>query len=56
MDGDVIFAAATGSSLTKIDVTTIGAVAAETVANAVNRAVMTATAIPGYPAYRDMQK
>ncbi len=56
MDGDAIFAAATGSSPARTDVTTIGAVAAEAVAKAVNRAVITATSIQGYPAYRDMQK
>ena len=53
-DGDTIFAAATGSAVGRADVTTIGAVAAEVMARAVNRAVITATSIQGYPAYRDM--
>jgi len=56
MDGDTIFAAATCTNQTKADLTTIGAVAAEVMARAVNRAVITASGIPGYPAYRDLQK
>jgi L-aminopeptidase/D-esterase-like protein len=53
-DGDTIFAAATCTHQAKADLTTIGAVAAEVMARAVNRAVLTATGIPGYPAHRDM--
>ncbi len=53
-DGDTIFAAATGTSRVEGDVTIIGAVAAEAIARAVNRAVLTATGIPGYPAHRDL--
>jgi L-aminopeptidase/D-esterase-like protein len=53
-DGDTIFAAATGEIHGKAEVTIIGAVAAEAIARAVNRAVLTATGIPGYPAHRDM--
>jgi L-aminopeptidase/D-esterase-like protein len=56
MDGDTIFAAATGTSRAAADLTTIGAVAAEVMARAVNRAVLTATGIPNYPAHRDMPK
>ena len=56
MDGDTIFAAATGASTTTVDLTTIGAVAAEVMAQAVNRAVLMATGIPSYPAHRDMVK
>jgi L-aminopeptidase/D-esterase-like protein len=55
-DGDAIFAAATGSARTRADVTTVGAVAAEAMAKAVNRAVITATGIQGYPGYRDLVK
>ena len=55
-DGDAIFAVSTGTASAKADVTTIGAVAAEAMAKAVNRAVITATGVPGYPAYRDMAK
>jgi L-aminopeptidase/D-esterase-like protein len=58
-DGDTIFAAATCSHPTKADLTTtdlitIGSVAAEIMAHAVNRAVITSIGIPGYPAYRDL--
>jgi L-aminopeptidase/D-esterase-like protein len=55
-DGDTVFAAGTGQLHIKIDVTTIGAVAAEVMARAINNAVLTATGIPGYPAYRDVIK
>ena len=54
VDGDTIFAAATGTARTKADVTTIGVVAAEAMALAVRRAVLTATSIPGYPAHCDL--
>jgi L-aminopeptidase/D-esterase-like protein len=53
-DGDTIFAAATGSASERGDVTTIGAVGAEVMARAVNRAVLMAWSIPGLPAYRDL--
>jgi len=53
-DGDTIFAAATGSSSVRADVTTIGALGADVMARAVNRAVLTATGIPGLPAHRDL--
>lgn len=53
-DGDTIFAAATGSSGAKPEVTIIGAIAAEAIAHAVDRAVLSATGIPGYPAHRDL--
>ena len=53
-DGDTIFAAATCTREGQANLTTIGAVAAEAMARAVNRAVLTATGIPGYPAHRDI--
>ncbi len=53
-DGDTIFAAATGTSQSRADVTTLGSIGAEMVARAVNRAVFAATGIPGYPAVRDL--
>jgi L-aminopeptidase/D-esterase-like protein len=53
-DGDTIFATATGEIGGKTEVTIIGAVAAEAIARAINRAVLTAAGIPGYPAHRDM--
>ena len=54
-DGDTIFAAATCASNVKSDTLTIGSVAAEAMADAVQRAVMMASSIPGYPARRDHQ-
>jgi L-aminopeptidase/D-esterase-like protein len=53
-DGDTIFAAATGASSVRVDVTTIGALGAEAMARAVNRAVRSAVGIPGLPAHRDL--
>jgi L-aminopeptidase/D-esterase-like protein len=53
-DGDTIFAAATGTSSVRADVTTIGAIGAEAMAHAVNRAVRSAVGIPGLPAHRDL--
>ncbi|MBV9084178.1 MAG: P1 family peptidase [Acidobacteriaceae bacterium] len=55
-DGDTLFAIGTGTSTTKHDVSVLGAIAAEVIATAVNRAVITATSIPGYPAYRDFAR
>jgi L-aminopeptidase/D-esterase-like protein len=54
-DGDTIFAAATGTTA-RADVSSIGAVAAEVVAQAVNRAVLAAAGLPGLPAHRDLLK
>jgi L-aminopeptidase/D-esterase-like protein len=53
-DGDTIFAAATGLSSVRADVTTIGAIGAEAMARAVNRAVRSAVGISGLPAHRDL--
>jgi L-aminopeptidase/D-esterase-like protein len=53
-DGDTLFAAATGTSRERHDVSLVGAIAAEVLAHAVNRAVMAAIGIEGYPAYRDI--
>jgi L-aminopeptidase/D-esterase-like protein len=52
-DGDTIFALATGDHAAD-DVTTIGALAADMVSEAIIRAVRAATGIPGYPAARDL--
>jgi L-aminopeptidase/D-esterase-like protein len=54
-DGDTIFALATGDHAAAADVGTIGALAAEMVAEAVVRAALEATGIPGYPAARDLK-
>jgi L-aminopeptidase/D-esterase-like protein len=53
-DGDAIFALATGR-VENGDVTRIGALAAEAVADAIVRAVRAAESIPGYPAARDIK-
>lgn len=49
-DGDTIFAAATATLHSQTSLTLVGALAAEAIARAVIRAVLTATSIPGYPA------
>jgi L-aminopeptidase/D-esterase-like protein len=54
-DGDAIFALATGTRTAPADVDTIGALAAEAIADAILRAVRAATGIPGYPAARDLR-
>jgi L-aminopeptidase/D-esterase-like protein len=55
VDGDTIFAIATGASQAKVDLLTIGALAAEVMADAIVRAAREATSIPGYPAVRDLE-
>jgi L-aminopeptidase/D-esterase-like protein len=52
-DGDAIFALATGQ-IDNSDVSRIGALAAEAMADAIVRAVRAAESIPGFPAARDM--
>ncbi len=56
VDGDTIFAVATGATQVTDDLTTIGSVGAEAMARAVNRAVLMAVGIAGYPAHRDMAR
>ncbi len=51
-DGDVVFALATGE-IDNSDVTRIGALAADAMADAIVRAVKAAMSLPGYPAARD---
>jgi L-aminopeptidase/D-esterase-like protein len=55
-DGDTLFALSTGTL--KLDQATlvVGALAAEAVARAVVRAVMTATGLPGYPSATDLAR
>ena len=53
-DGDTIFALATGAVPGEGDVMAIGPLAAEVMADAIVRAVRSATSIPGYPAARDV--
>jgi L-aminopeptidase/D-esterase-like protein len=54
-DGDMIFALATNAQSTPADVSRVGALAAQVVADAVVRAARQATSIPGYPAARDIK-
>ena len=56
VDGDTIFALATGSHAGQANVSLVGALAADLVAEAIVRAVRAATSIPGYPAARDLKK
>jgi L-aminopeptidase/D-esterase-like protein len=53
-DGDTIFAAATGTNKTEVDLMIIGSITAEVVARAIHRAVLAASGIAGYPAARDL--
>jgi L-aminopeptidase/D-esterase-like protein len=53
-DGDTIFALATGRLAADADPTTVGALAADMVAEAVLRGVRAATGLPGLPAARDL--
>ncbi len=54
-DGDTIFALATGTQPGTADVSRVGALAAQVVADAILRAARQATSIPGYPAARDLR-
>lgn len=54
-DGDTIFALATGARSGDADVSLVGGLAAQVVADAVVRAATQATSIPGYPAARDLK-
>lgn len=54
-DGDTIFALATGQHDAKADLSIIGGLAAEVMADAIVRAALQATGIPGYPSARDLK-
>jgi len=57
-DGDTLFALATGSNngpSMEADINTVGAYAAEMVAEAIVRAVKTAEGVAGLPAWRDLE-
>ena len=56
LDGDTIFAVATGRYEQPVNLAAVGALAADAVAEAVVRAVRAAVSIPGYPAARDLGK
>ena len=53
-DGDAIFAIATGSVTGDVSLFRIGALAADATAEAIVRAVRTATGLPGYPSVGDL--
>ena len=55
-DGDTIFSLATGRWDGTADITVIGALAAEVVADAIVRAAMRTTGVAGIPAARDLRK
>jgi len=53
-DGDTVFTLATGAWRGAADVTTVGALAADLVADAIVRAIREATSVAGVPAVRDL--
>jgi L-aminopeptidase/D-esterase-like protein len=53
-DGDQVIALSTGSLARRVPLTTLGAIAAEVAADAIVRAVVTATGVPGWRAVRDL--
>ena len=53
-DGDTVFALATGTLDSTVDVAAVGAIAAEVVAEAIVRAVLRGTSVPGYPSRADL--
>ena len=55
-DGDTIFAMGTGAFSGDANVTTIGSLGAEVMADAILRAVREATGLPNYPAVRDLTR
>ena len=55
-DGDIVFALSTGTSTSNASLGTVGALAAEALAEAILRGVKRATSLPGYPSYADLQK
>ncbi len=54
-DGDTVFALATGPWTGEADITVIGALAAEAMADAIARAATQATGAAGIPALRDLK-
>jgi L-aminopeptidase/D-esterase-like protein len=55
-DGDTIFAVATGAIATRANHGSIGALAADVMAQAVLRAVMSARGVAGLPSYSDLRR
>jgi L-aminopeptidase/D-esterase-like protein len=56
VDGDAIFAIATGTKTGPADAALIGELGAEVMADAIVRAATQATGIPGFPAVRDLRR
>jgi L-aminopeptidase/D-esterase-like protein len=55
VDGDAVFAIATGSKAGEPDMITIGSLAADVMATAIIRAATQATGLPNLPAVRDLK-
>jgi len=55
-DGDTVFALATGTHTGEANVSLVGALGADVIADAIVRAARMATGIPGLPAARDLEK
>jgi L-aminopeptidase/D-esterase-like protein len=55
-DGDTVFSLATGTWAGEIDLTIVGALAADVMAEAILRAVRSAEGLPGLPSVRDLQR
>ena len=55
-DGDTVFSLATGTWSGEVDVTQVGALAADAMARAIVRAATEATGVPNIPAARDLKK
>ena len=55
-DGDTVFSLATGTWSGEVDVTQIGALAADAMSRAIVRAATEATGLPNIPAARDLKK
>ena len=53
-DGDQVLAISTGAVNVSVSLTALGAIAAEILADAILRAVRTATGVPGWPAVREL--
>jgi len=53
-DGDTLFAIATGTANSAIDLTLLGSLAADVVARAVGRAILRAKGLPGLPSHLDL--
>ena len=55
VDGDIVFSLATGTHTAPVNLSVVGALAAQATADAIVRAVRAATSISGYPAARDIK-